>query len=168
MSPRRERATVALLLFYISCAFTLELYWLVERNRLPLRHDLAARAYAFYGRGDRGYYDRVSAFETGLESFHICFTQCLHILLLYGIGRRALWRYPLQLGVSSYVCYSTALYLVTNHLSGYGEMQRHDALSLLIFYVPNLLWLLGNAWLAWNAARAISRAFQQTGAAHAT
>jgi hypothetical protein len=167
MSPARERATVALLLFYITCAFTLELYWLVERNRLSERRDLIARGYAFYGRGDRGYYDRVSAFETGLESFHICFTQPLHVLLLYGIARRALWRYPLQLGVSSYVCYSTALYLLANHLSGYAEMPHRDLASFMIFYVPNLPWLLGNAWLAWNAARAISRTFGEVEAAHA-
>ena len=97
----------------------------------------------------------------GLESFNILFTQPLNLLLLAGILRRTVWRYPLQLGVCSYVCYSTTLYLLSNHLTGYQEMPRHDFVSFLIFYVPNFPWILGNAWLAWDAVRGISAAFRQ-------
>jgi hypothetical protein len=146
--------------FFILVAFTLEAYFVWNSGRLAELHDMAAGAFALYGRGDRGYFDRVTTFERGLESFNILITQPLNILLLLGILRRTLWRYPLQLGVCSYVCYSTALYLVANHLSGYAGMTRHDLASFLIFYLPNLPWLAGNAWLAWDAGRTISFAFR--------
>jgi hypothetical protein len=38
-------------------------------------------------------------------------------------------------------------------------MPRHDLASFLIFYLPNLPWLVGNAWLAWDAGRAITSGF---------
>ncbi|HEY1338123.1 MAG TPA: emopamil-binding family protein [Bryobacteraceae bacterium] len=160
MMPARERTAAGMVLFFILAAFTLETYFVLNSGRLAERRDLAARAFAFYGQGDRGYYDRVTTLERGLESFNILFTQPLNILLLWGIVRRRLWRYPLQLGVCSYVSYSTALYLVSNHWTGYAEMPRHDLASFLIFYVPNLPWLAGNAWLAWDAGRAIGSAFR--------
>ncbi len=161
MIPVRDRAAVALVLLFIVAAFTLELYFVVNAGHLPERSDPVARGFAFYGRGDRGYYDRVTPFERGLESFNILFTQPLNVLLLFGILRRKVWRYPLQLGVCSYVCYSTTLYLLSNHLTSYAEMPRHDLASMLIFYVPNLPWVLGNAWLSWGAGRAISGAFRR-------
>jgi hypothetical protein len=162
---RRDRAAAGLLLFFIVCAVTLELYWLLHHDRLAQRDDLLARAFAFYGRGDRGYYNHVSTFEIGLESFHVLFTQVLHVCVLAGILWRKLWRNLLQLVVGSYVCYSTALYLVANHVSGYAEMPRHDLASFLIFYLPNLPWLLGNGWLAWDAGERIASAFRKIEAA---
>jgi hypothetical protein len=158
---RSDRAALLLVLFYIACALTLELYWLVHHAHLPERHDILAQAFAFFGRGDRGYYDRVTSLETGLESFQILITQPVLIVLAAGILRNSLWRYPLQIGVGSYVCYSTALYLVAKHVSGYADMPSHDWASLLILYLPNLPWLLGNAWLAWDAARSVTHAFRQ-------
>jgi cholestenol delta-isomerase len=158
---RRDRTALGLVIFYMACAFTLELYWLVNHNSLVGRTDLFARAFSFYGRGDRGYYDLVSSFETGLESFHLLFTQPLLICLAVGIWRQSTWRYPLQLAVSSYVCYSTILYFLANHVSGYAAMPRHVLSAFLIFYLANLPWVFGNAWLAWGAARSIASAFRQ-------
>jgi hypothetical protein len=160
MMSSRDRTAAALVVFFILTAFTLEAYFVLNSGHLAERRDVAARGFAFYGQGDRGYYDRVTTFEKGLESFNILVTQPLNLLLLWGILRRTLWRYPLQLAVCSYVSYSTALYLLSNHLSGYAEMPRHDLASFLIFYLPNLPWLAGNAWLAWGAARAIGAAFR--------
>jgi hypothetical protein len=157
----RDRAALGLVIFYIACAFTLELYWLVYHSSLAGRSDLFARAFWLYGRGDRGYYDLVSSFEIGLESFHIVFTQLLLICVAVGIWRQSMWRYPLQLAVSSYVCYSTTLYLLANHVSGYAGMPHHVPVSFLIFYLPNLPWVFGNAWLASNAASSTARAFRQ-------
>ena len=161
MIPARDRAMIALLLFFIAVAFTIELYFVAYAGHLQERHDLIALLLAFYAQGDRGYYYHVTAFEVGLESINVLFTQPLNALLLFGILRRRAWRYPLQLGVCSYVCYSTTLYLLSNHLTDYTEMPRHDLASMLIFYVPNLPWLLGNAWLSWDAARAVSGAFRR-------
>jgi hypothetical protein len=162
---RRDRAAVGLLLFFIVCALTIELYWLLHHDQLPQRDDFLARAFAFYGRGDRGYYNRVSPFEIGLESFNVLFTQALHACVLAGILRRKVWRTLLQLVVGSYVCYSTALYLVANHVSGYAEMPHHNLASFLIFYLPNLPWLLGSGWLAWDAGERIATAFRKIEAA---
>jgi hypothetical protein len=158
---RHNRTALGLVIFYIACAFTLELYWLVNHNSLVGRTDLFARAFSFFGRGDRGYYDQVSSFETGLESFHLLFTQPLLICLAVGIWRQSAWRYPLQLAVSSYVCYSTVVYLLANHVSGYASMPHHELAAFLIFYLPNLPWVFGNAWLASSAARSIASAFRQ-------
>lgn len=158
---RRDRTALGLVIFYIACAFTLELYWLVNHTNLVGRTDLLARAFSLYGRGDRGYYDLVSSFETGLESFHLLFTQPLLLCLAVGIWRQSTWRYPLQLALSSYVCYSTILYLLANHVSGYAGMPRHVLSAFLIFYLPNLPWVFGNAWLAVSAARSIAGAFRQ-------
>jgi hypothetical protein len=161
----RDRTAFWMVIFYIACAFTLELYWLTYHSSLTVRGDLLARAFAFFGRGDRGYYDRISSFEIGLESFHIVFTQWLLICLAIGIWRRMTWRYPLQLGVAAYVCYSTALYLLAKHVSGYTDMPEHNLASFLILYLPNLPWLVGNAWLAWDAGSFIARTFRRMEAA---
>lgn len=158
---RHDRTALGLVIFYIACAFTLEIYWLAYHSSLVGRTDLFARAFSFYGRGDRGYYDLVSSFETGLESFHLLFTQPLLICLAVGIWRQRAWRYPLQLVVSSYVCYSTILYLLANHVSGYPGMPQHVPSAFLIFYLPNLPWVFGNAWLTFSAARSVAGAFRQ-------
>src|SRR6185369_6726749 len=110
MMSSRDRTSALLVGFFILVAFTLEAYFVLNSGRLAELHDIASAAFAYYGRGDRGYFDRVTTFERGLESFNILVTQPLNILILLGIVRRTLWRYPLQLGVCSYVCYSTALY----------------------------------------------------------
>ena len=95
-----------------------------------------------------------------MESFNIVFTQGLNALIVVGILRRRRWRFPLQLGVCSYVCYSTSLYLLANHVTGYPEMPRQDLVSFGLFYIPNLPWLLGNAWLAVQAGQEITRWFR--------
>jgi hypothetical protein len=159
--PRRDRVAVILYSFFLLMAFTVELYWLWNSGSLPERKDLLARGFAFYGLGDRGYHDHVSTFEIGLESFNVFFTQILNASVIVGILRKRVWRYPMQLAVSSYVCYSTTLYLLSNHLWGYPEMPRHDLASMLIFYVPNLPWVIGNAWLSWDAGSGISAAFRR-------
>ena len=158
---RRDRTAAGLLCLFVFAAFTVELYFVWNSGRLPQCSDWIGRGLSFYGRGDRGYYDHVSPFELGLESFNIFFTQFLNMAVLYGILRNRVWRYPLQLIPASYVCYSTTLYLLANHLSGYAEMAHHDLASMLIFYVPNLPWVLGNAWLAADAGRGITASFRR-------
>jgi len=158
MMSGRDRASAALLVFFIAVAVTGELYFVWNHARLSESHSIVARGFALYARGDRAYYNHVTAFELGLETFNILFTQPLNLLILWGIRRRAAWRYPLQLGVCSYVCYSTVLYLLSNHLSGYAEMPRHDAASFAVFYLPNVPWVAGTGWMAWDAARSISAA----------
>jgi len=158
---RRDQTAVGLLCFFVFVAFTVELYFVCYSDHLPQRSDWMARGLSFYGRGDRGYYDHVTTFELGLESFNVFFTQFLSIAVVCGILRKRVWRYPLQMIAASYVCYSTTLYLLANHLSGYAETPRHDLVSMLILYVPNLPWVLGNAWLAGDAGRGITAGFRR-------
>jgi hypothetical protein len=168
MRRARDRAVIWLIAFYALVGFTVELNWLLFYRTFPRRHDFLGRMWRFYSQGDRGYYDLVSGFETGLEGFHLLVTLPLLLVLLWGILRGSIWRFPLQLCVGSYCCYSVLLYLLAKHVTGYAEMPRHDVGSFLILYLANLPWLAGMGWLASDAAREISRVFRRVeGTTHA-
>jgi hypothetical protein len=157
---RPDKIALGLIAFFVVVALTIELYWLVNAFDLPNRTDWLARGFAFYGRGDRGYYDQVSWFEVGLESFHILFTVPAYLVLAYAIVNRRPFRWPLQLCVGAYLTYSVVLYFTAKHVTGYVQTPEHDVLSFLILYVPNLPWLFGNLYLAIEAARVILNAIR--------
>ena len=159
----RDRLSVLLLVFYVLVAETVELHWLLSFRTVTARNDFIGRFWAVYGRADSAYYDAYSSFVVGIESFHVYFTVSLYLLLLYAIYRRKSYRYPLQLAVSSYVSYSTALYLLSNHVGGYAGMHRHVLGNFLILYLANLPWLLGNLLLAGDAFRAAIIRFREAG-----
>lgn len=155
----RDRWVIAGLTFFIVSAFVIELPWFILSAELGQRSDIFGQIWAVYGRADRGYYDLVTPYERGIESFHVFLTQWLHLLLLASILWRRPYRYPLQLAVGAYVCYSTALYLVAKHATGYALMPEHDLPAYLILYGANLPWLVGNFLIAFDAAVAIRRMF---------
>jgi hypothetical protein len=158
----RDRWIIAALIFFIIVAYAVELPWFILSAELPQRTDILGQMWATYGRADRGYYDLVTPFERGLESFHVFFTQCLYLLLIGSILWRWSYRYPLQLAVGAYVCYSTALYLVAKHVTGYALMPEHNLAGYLILYGANLPWLVGNFLIALHAAAIIRRMFLVT------
>ena len=153
----RDIVAVALLAFFIVTAYTMELYWVAFWHEIPARTDLMAQLYRVYGHADVGYYGGVTSFEIGLESFHVLISQPLHLLLIYAILRGLPYRYPLQLGLGSYVCYSTVLFLTAKYMSGYAQMPVHDVGSQLTLHLANLPWIAGNLYLAIDAAVAITR-----------
>jgi cholestenol Delta-isomerase len=155
---RRDKATLWLIAFFVTVALTIEVYWLLHASVLPATDSWLARGFRFYGIGDRGYYDQVSWFEVGLESFHVGFTVPIYLWLGYAIATRRSYRWPLQLCVGSYVAYSVVLYFTAKHVTGYAQMQQHDLEGFLILIVPNLPWLLGHLWLAFDAGGTILRA----------
>ena len=163
----RDIVAIALLAFFIVTAYTMELYWLVFWREIPARTDIMAQLYRAYGQADVGYYGAVTSFEVSLESFHVLISQPLHLLLIYAILRGFPWRYPLQLGLASYVCYSTVLFLTAKYMSGYAQMPVHDVASQLMLHLANLPWIAGNLYLAIDAGVAISRRCSRASAASA-
>ena len=155
---RRDRTVVAICLFFIAVAVTVELWWVRHATSLPAQQSWLADGFSLYAMGDRGYYDHVSPFEISLESFHVYFTQALYVALIAGTLRGAPWRFPLQLCVGAYVSYSVLLYFTAKHMTGYAETPVHDLPSFLMLVVPNLPWLFASLFLALDAGAEIARA----------
>jgi hypothetical protein len=151
----RDKAALWFIAFFVAVAVTIELYWLRHAFDLPSQDGWLARLFRFYGIGDRGYYDQVGWFEVGLESFHLCFTVPAYLCLAYAIIHRRLYRWPLQLCLGAYVAYSVVLYLTAKHVTSYAQMDGEGFGAFLILVLPNLPWLLGSLWLAWDAGQTI-------------
>ncbi|HEX2314826.1 MAG TPA: emopamil-binding family protein [Thermomonospora sp.] len=157
---REDRVSITLLLFFVLMAVTIELYFVVHHRDLPQRDDLFARLYEIYGAGDQAYYGRGDVHVPfALETINVFVTQVLNGILIWAIVRRRPYRHPLQLAVSSYVAYSVVLYFWIAHVSGYPGMPEKDWWGYLIFYAPNLPWLLGHLYLAHRSFGAIVRQF---------
>jgi hypothetical protein len=151
-----DRWVLGLTLFFIAMALGVELPWLLASAELGHIGGPLDAIWAFYGRADRGYFDQVSGLERGVESFHIFATQWLHVWLVWAILRRWAYRFLLQIVIGSYVAFSTALYLLAKHMTGYALMPEHDAGAFLTLYLANLPWLIGNGWIAFEGARRLA------------
>lgn len=158
---RADKSVLWHIVFFCVIAFTLEAYWLLHIRDITQRDDLFAKAFALYGRSDRGYYDQISGFEHALEAIQVFITVPAYMVLAYAIINRKPWRWPLQLCIGSYVAYSVVLYFTAKHAVDYAHMVEKDLISFLILYVPNIPWLTGNAFLAIDAARVIARAVRR-------
>jgi len=159
--PRRDRVTLVLLSFFILMAWTVELYWLVYNDQLSTRaeNEWLARVFQVYSAADAAYFDHVTPLTRFLEGFHVLITAPLMLCIVYAIVQRRPYRHSLQLVVASVISYSTFLYLIEGHLSGYARMQPYGAGNLLLFILPNLPWLLGGLYLGYDSVRAINRRF---------
>lgn len=155
---RRDKGALWISAFFVLVSMTIELYWLRHAFDLPMQKGWLEQVFRFYGTGDRGYYDQVSWFEVGLESFHLCFTVPAYIWLAFAIVNQFAYRWPLQLCLGAYVAYSVALYLTAKYAAGFGQTPVHDIRSFLILILPNLPWLLGSLWLAVDAGSEIRKA----------
>lgn len=135
----------------------MELYWIVYADSLALRssNEWIAYLYSIYGEADRAYFDSVNAFTLGLETINVFVTQILNLWLIWAILESKSYRYALQLTVGSYLTYSVLLYFWVFHLSGYTDMKHQSLYTFFILIAPNLPWLIGYFYLAWDAFRAI-------------
>lgn len=158
----KDRGVIALLLFFVAVAWTVELYWFIHARELPARVDTdwLAAGFRWYGRGDRAYFDQVNEFSLGLETLHIFITAPMCLWLIYAILQHRPYRHALQLTMGSYLAYSVVLYFWTAQLSGYALMADHTPMNFAIFYVVNLPWLLGALCLAADSCRAITARFR--------
>jgi hypothetical protein len=156
---RRDRFTIALLGFFFFIGATLELYFILFHRELVERADsqLFARLFAIYGVADRGYFDPVSSLALALEGINVFVMQPLCLLLIYAIVRRRAYRWPLQLGIGSYLAVSVVLYYLVAVISGYEGMTERSGRTFALFYGANLPWLIGYAWLGLDAGVVITR-----------
>lgn len=154
---RRDRVILGLLTFFLCIALSLELYWLVFRDELVARapHELFARLFQIYGDADRAYYDRISPTAIALEGINVYVSQALNVWLMAAIVARKHYRHLLQLVLGSYLTYSVILYFWAAHVTGYPDMRYQSAYTFFLFYAPNLPWLLGYAYMAWDSIRAL-------------
>jgi hypothetical protein len=166
--PRKDRLIVGMLGFFIVVACTLELYWVLYANQLVERSqtDLLAYWFSFYGEADSAYFAHVTPLSLGLETLNVFVTQWLNLWLLYAILKGKPYRYALQLTLGAYLSYSVILYFWTAHLSGYAAMQDRTFYHFFLFIAPNLPWLLGYLYLAYDAFRAISQRFCEDARSH--
>jgi EXPERA (EXPanded EBP superfamily) len=159
--PTKDRAIIGLILAFTAVAFTLELYWLIFNHEMESRTDLVARALALYWPADHSYrvpgYPIEKAFTLSLEGVNTLLTPILSALLIWAILTRKRYRYPLQLTIATYTCYGTFLYFSVAHISGYAVFEYKSAYTYLLFYLTNLPWLVGYAWIGWDAYREIIR-----------
>lgn len=158
---RKDKGIVALLLFFVVIAVTLELYWILFHRSMLQRTDVLARLLAIYWPADRSYrdptLDHAQAFALALESVQTFFSTWLNLLLIYAIVQGKRYRHTLQLTLSTYTAYGTFLYYLVNHLDGYAVMNPQNLENFVLFYVVNLPWLLGYGYLAYDSVRAIQR-----------
>ncbi|MCB9703688.1 MAG: hypothetical protein H6711_17465 [Myxococcales bacterium] len=154
---RKDRLTVAFLVFVVCVAFSLELYWWIHRGELVERAATEWMAWLFkvYGDADRAYFDHVAPMSVGQEAINIFVSQLLNLWLIVAIVARRRYRHILQLGLSAYLSYSVVLYFAAAHFSDYPDMRYRSAWTFGLFYGANLPWLLGYGYLTWDAIRAL-------------
>jgi hypothetical protein len=159
--PFKDRAIIAMLVFFIAVAFTLELYWLLHPRDLPAHagSNVMAHLFQIYGDSDRAYFDAINPFTISLEGINVYFTQALNVALIYAIWKRRPYRHGLQLLVGSYISYSVILYFLSAHLSGYENMRYRSGYTYFLFYATNLPWLLAHLYLAGDSMVAVNRRF---------
>ena len=153
-----DRVALGLLGFFVVMAFTIELYFILHYRDIREQSHFFASAYRAYGVGDAAYYGKGDVYvPLALETLNVFFTQGLNLLLMWGIVKRRAWRHPLQLLVSSYLTYSVVFYFWVNIVSGYANMPEKTPWAFFIFFAPNLPWLLGHAWMAWQSFVVMAR-----------
>ena len=159
--PTKDKAIIAFILFVTLVALTLELYWLIFNQVMESRTDLFAKTFALYWPADYTYripgYSIEKAFTLSLESINTLVTPFLSMGLIWAILKHRPYRYALQLVVATYTFYGTYLYYSTAHISGYAVLEYKCAYPYLMFYLINLPWFVGYAWMGWDAYRAIVR-----------
>jgi hypothetical protein len=157
----KDKITIGLILFFTAVALTLVLYWLIHHQEMETRKDLFAWLNSLYWPADRTYripgYPVEKAFTLSLEGVNTFLTPILSALLIRAILTHARYRYPLQLMIATYTAYGTLLYYSVAHISGYAVMTQQNIGNYLLFYLTNLPWFLGYAWMAWDAYRALIR-----------
>lgn len=152
-----DKVTLGLIGFFVLMGWTIELYFILHYRDIREQTGFFARCYAIYGAGDQAYFGRGDIYvPLALETLNVFFTQGLNLLTAWAIVKRRPWRHPLQLLVSSYLTYSVVFYFWVNHVSGYANMPEKTAWAFFIFWVPNLPWLLGHGWMAWQSFVALT------------
>jgi hypothetical protein len=157
----KDKAIVGLIVLFTAVALTLELYWLLHHREMEIRTDLFARIIAIYWPVD--YTWRIAdvpiekAFTLSFERVNVLLTPILSAILVWAMVMRRRYRYPLQLVIATYTTYGTYLYFSVAHVSDYAVFADKSLGNFLLFYLVNLPWFAGYAWMGWDAYRALLR-----------
>jgi EXPERA (EXPanded EBP superfamily) len=159
--PAKDKVIIGLIVAFSAVALTLELYWLVFNQEIAGRTDLFARALAIYWPADYTYrvpgYPIEKAFTLSIEGVNTLLTPIVSVVLIWAIFARKPYRYPLQLVIATYTSYGTFLYYSVAHISGYAVFEYKSAYTYLLFYLVNMPWFAGYAWIGCDAYREIVR-----------
>src|SRR5262245_30388142 len=162
--PVKDKVMIALVVAFTVVALTLELYWLIFNQEMESRTDLFARALALYWPADYTYripgYPIEKALPLSLEGVNTLLTPIPSLVLIWAILARKPYRYPLQLVIATYTFYGTFLYYSVAHISDYKVFEHKSAYTFLLFYLANMPWFAGYAWIGWDAYREIVRALR--------
>jgi EXPERA (EXPanded EBP superfamily) len=163
--PAKDKTIIVLIAFFSTVALTLEAYWLIYHDVMESRTDVFARLLAIYWPADYTYrvpgYPIEKCFILVAETVNTVVTPVLSFLLIWAILKRKPYRYPLQLTIGTYTFYGTFLYYAIAHVSGYVVFAYKSPYTYLMFYLVNLPWFIGYAWMAWDAFREIVRRQQK-------
>ncbi|MBP2400929.1 EXPERA domain-containing protein [Streptomyces syringium] len=157
-----DRLVLGFLAFSLTVALSLELYFVLHFQDMHERHDLFARGFQLYGAGDRTYSGQGDIYlPFALETINVFLVQILNCALGYAIVRPRAWRHPLQLAIGSYLSGSVVIYFWHAHAAGYPDMPEHRFWNYVLFYTPNLPWLVGNLWMSAASFGALVRAVKK-------
>jgi hypothetical protein len=159
--PAKDKFLIGLIVLFTAVALTIELYWLIFNQEMESRTDFLARILALYWPADYTYripgYPIAKSFTLALEGVNTVLTPLLSFLLIWAIIKHRPYRHALQLTVATYTFYGTFLYYCVAHISDYAVFEYKGAYTYAMFYLANLPWFAGYAWLGWDAFRAITR-----------
>ena len=155
----RDRAIVAMLLFFSLFNVTFDLYLVWNAERLPsmVATDWAAWLWGLYTSADRFWV--VAPWSFAQEFLNVYVTTIVNVWLVYAIVTRRPYRHPLQLTLGAWMSYSVVLYFLAGHVSGYAGMRERSVPLLAFFYGVTLPWLLAHAFMTWDSYRAITARF---------
>jgi hypothetical protein len=159
--PTKDKVIIGFLGFFILIGCTLELYWLMFNNHMLERNDILKTMLSWYWICDRTYrdpgMDNAKAFTFAVESLN---TACkvLDAALIYAIVKRKPWRHGLQCILATCFGYGTVLYYYVAHLTDYNVFTERTPAAFAMFVFANIPWLNGYGYMAFDSARAMTRA----------
>lgn len=158
---RSDKLVLGLLVWFTVFNLSMDLYWVVYARELAGQAgtNFFAHLYSFYAAADRAYFDKVTSFSLGLETFNVIFTTPVNLWLIRAILKGRTYRHGLQMALGAYMTYSVLLYFLVAHLSGYANMPEKTLPAFLLFYGSSAPWLLGHLYMVFDSWGAIKSRF---------
>lgn len=159
--PTKDKVIIGFLAFFILIGCTLELYWLIFNDQMLERNDLLKTMLSWYWICDRTYrdpgMDNAKAFTFAVESLNVA-CKVFDAALIYAIVKRKPWRHGLQCILATTFGYGTVLYFYVAHLTNYNVFTERTPAAFALFILANIPWLIGYGFMAFDSARAMTRA----------
>jgi hypothetical protein len=158
----KDRAIIAMLLFFSLFNVTLDLYYVINASRLPemVATDSLAWLWSIYAEADRFWI--VTPWSWAQEAINVYVVTAVNLWLAWAIVKARPYRHALQLALGASLTYSVVLYFLAAHASGYAGMRERTVANFVLFYGITLPWLLGYLYMAWDSFAAITTRFSST------